>query len=205
MKSSHLAGLVLLLIALLTTGTIAETLRAIVSYEGKAAKEISLKNEWALWEPLRDFLTSPQDGTMRVALIRREWLLEKKGDKIRMTEGEQVNEGQTADLLAEFKEIYSSTPLEVCKANLLNTKYACTMWFIDHDDLYPTALSALVPDYFLRPVYCPISTGAHYNYERASDGKSFQVRCLSDHGTEPKPSVSSDAETEAKIRELKPD
>ena len=203
MKSSHLYSL--LLLAFLTAISPAETLSATVHYQGKPAEEIKLEHEWALWEPLQAFLTSSQDGSMHVNLLSREWLLEKNGAKTRMTEGEQVNEGQTTDLLAEFKEMYSAPPREVCEANLLNTKYACTMWFIDHEEVYPADLGALVPEYFLRSVYCPISTGAHYKYEKAPDGKSFQATCVSDHGGEEKPSISSDSQTEAKIRKLKPD
>lgn len=92
------------------------------------------------------------------------------------------------------------TDLGTCKANLVNSKLVLTMWFADHEGVYPATQAALVPDYFLQSVHCPTAKAEDYSYLRSEDGKTFTLTCPGNHQvegeTEP-PTIASDADTEA--------
>lgn len=100
------------------------------------------------------------------------------------------------------------TPLSACTENLETTKLVLTMWFVDHEDKYPEAIDALVPDYLVQLLRCSTAGGRDYTYERDQDGKGFMLTCPGDHkaeGESDAPFTINDPETESGVRSLKPD
>jgi hypothetical protein len=205
LRFRHLA-LSLGLTFLLVIPALSQGMSAKLTVPGAPPTVIELKNEWEFWTNVRDFLKAPEEGTLSAELPGGAWSFTKKGDTVLSSRGGNPAEELPAkDLLAEVENLLKEGPLDRCQANLADSKIALTMWFVDHQDVYPASLDALAPSYLLQVLYCPISGVVPYKYEQLEGGKGFRLSCPSDHSPDQAPQVGNDKETEDLVRSAKPE
>jgi hypothetical protein len=121
------------------------------------------------------------EGTVELTYAGETMRIVVLGDSVQMTFQENTEKHTRAEFLARMARARADGQLTQCKSNLKNLATALEMWSVDHEEVYPTALGQLTPDYLVTIMQCPTHHKDTYTATYKTTGKFFELKCEAGH------------------------